>query len=235
MDPIRWVEEAKRRAALKAVAHVRSGHIVGLGSGSTAEYAIKEMGRRVKKEGLSIKGIPSSFRTAEVARRSNVPLTSLDANPVLDVAIDGADQIDPNLNLIKGRGGALTREKIVDSAARLFIVIADETKLVKHLGENEAGVPIEVLPIAARVVMKKIQKLGGKSALRMARGKLVPFRTDNNNFIVDAKFGVIRDPESLETKIKSIPGVIETGLFIGMADLAYIGCKRGIKVLRKSQ
>lgn len=231
MHSLRWIEEAKKRAALEAATHVKDGYIVGLGTGSTAEYAIEELGRRIREEGLSIKGVPTSLRTEEVAKRNGIPLTTLDENPIIDVAIDGADQIDWSLNLIKGRGGALTREKIVDSAAREFIVVADERKLVNRLGEGGAVIPVEVLPLAARPVMEKLRELGGEPVLRMADGE--PFKTDNNNFIVDVKFGAIENIKDLNARMKSIPGVIETGLFIDMADIAYIGCRDGVRILKR--
>jgi len=224
---VSWREEAKRRAALEAVKHVEDDFIVGLGSGSTAAIVIKEIGRRMVQEGLQILGVPSSSQAMGVAVRSGVPLTTLNENPILDLAIDGADQIDNLLNLIKGGGGALTREKIVASAAKQFIVVADETKLVGKLGTG-CRVPVEVLPFALAPALADIKELGGKPFLRESKGKVGAVVTDNGNYIVDVDFGVITGAQELNRQLKLIPGVIETGLFIGMADIVYLGKADGI-------
>jgi ribose 5-phosphate isomerase A len=229
---VSWREEAKRRAALEAVKHVEDGFIVGLGSGSTAAIVIKEIGRRMVQEGLQILGVPSSSQAMRVAVRSGVPLTTLDENPILDLAIDGADQIDKLLNLIKGGGGALTREKIVASAAKQFIVVADETKLVEKLGTG-CRVPVEVLPFALAPALADIEELGGKPFLRESKGKVGAVVTDNGNYIVDVDFGVITDAQELNRQLKLIPGLIETGIFIGMADIVYLGKAEGIDKLGK--
>jgi ribose 5-phosphate isomerase A len=229
---VSWREEAKRRAALEAVKHIEDDFIVGLGSGSTAAIVIKEIGRRMVQEGLQILGVPSSSQAMRVAVRSGVPLTTLDENPILDLAIDGADQIDNLLNLIKGGGGALTREKIVASAAKQFIVVADETKLVEKLGTG-CRVPVEVLPFALAPALADIEELGGKPFLRESKGKVGAVVTDNGNYIVDVDFGVITDAQELNRQLKLIPGVIETGLFIGMADIVYLGKADGIDKLGK--
>lgn len=229
-----WREEAKRKAALRAVEHIKDGYVIGLGSGSTAEYAIKELGRRVSEEELDVLGVPTSYQAMKLAVECRIPLTNLDEYPQLDIAIDGADQINYDLDLIKGHGGAMTREKIVDSSAKQFIVVADETKLVQKLGAKRP-IPVEVLPFAASSVMRKIREIGGKLTTRQGSGKIGPVITDNGNFIIDLNFGVIDDPLKLELSLKMIPGIIETGLFIGMANLVYLGCKTGdIKVLKKS-
>ena len=227
-----WREEAKKRAALEAVKHIEDGFVVGLGSGSTAAYVIKEIGRQILKEGLRVKGVPSSSQAMIVAVRSCVPLTTLDEYPILDLAIDGADRIDQKLDLIKGGGGALTREKIVASAAKQFVVVADETKLVEKLGAN-CRVPVEVLPFALATATANIKELGGKPLLREGKGKVGAVVTDNGNYIVDVDFGPIGDAEELNRRLKLIPGVIETGLFIGMADLVYLGKADGIMRLEK--
>ncbi len=229
---VSWREEAKRRAALEAVKHIEDGFIVGLGSGSTAAIVIKEIGRRMVQEGLQILGVPSSSQAMMVGVRSGVPLTTLDENPILDVAIDGADQIDNLLNLIKGGGGALTREKIVASAAKQFIVVADETKLVEKLGTG-CRVPVEVLPFALAPALAEIEELGGKPFLRESKGKVGAVVTDNGNYIVDVDFGVITDAQELNRQLKLITGVIGTGLFIGMADIVYLGKADGIVKLEK--
>jgi ribose 5-phosphate isomerase A len=232
-ENVAWREEAKRRAALEAVKHVKDDFIIGLGSGSTAAYVIQEIGKKIRQEGLRILGVPTSHQAMMLAVHYGVPLTTLDEHPEPDLAIDGADQIDKELNLIKGGGGALTREKIVASAAKQFIVVADETKLVEKLGTNHP-VPVEVLPFALPTVMTEIRKLGGKPVLREGKGKVGPVVTDNGNFIVDADFGPIGVLKELGLQLKLISGVIETGLFVGVADVVYLGKQDGVlKLVRK--
>ena len=226
-----WREDAKRRVALEAVKRVRDGSVIGLGSGSTVAYAIRELGRRVREENLRILGVPSSYKTFLLAVECGVPLTTLNEHPLLDLDIDGADQIDGELNLIKGMGGALTREKIVAAASKRLIVIADETKLASSLGEGQL-LPIEVLPFALPLVADRIRRIGGKPKLRERKDSSGPYVTDNGNFILDVDFGVIEDPKDLESRIKRIPGVIETGLFIEMTDEALIGTRSGVKILK---
>ncbi|MEM3700624.1 MAG: ribose 5-phosphate isomerase A [Candidatus Bathyarchaeia archaeon] len=227
------VEQAKKRAALEAVKHVEDGFVVGLGSGSTAAYAIKEIGDRIKREKLRVLGIPTSYQAFMLAIKCGIPITTLEEHPTIDLTIDGADQIDQKLNLIKGMGGALTREKIVAFASKKFIVVADESKKVKILGENNHPVPIEVLPFAVPVLIKKIKEQGGKINLRESVGKVGPLITDNGNFIIDADLGLIRDPEKLEHKLKRLPGVIETGLFIKMVDVVYLGTSTMVEKIEK--
>lgn len=222
-----WVEEAKRRAAVEAVKNIRDGFIIGLGSGSTVAYAVEEIGRRIKEEGLRVLGVPSSYQSLLLAARFGIPTTTLYEHSVIDLTIDGADQIDQNLNLIKGMGGALTREKVIAAASRRLIIVADERKLTDKLGKGQF-LPIEVLPFAEPLVAAKIEEIGGKPFLRESK-KNTPFITDNGNFILDVDFGTIDDPLSLERRLKMIPGVVETGLFIGMAQLAYIGTRTAVK------
>jgi len=230
---VAWREEAKRKVALEAVKHVKDGFIIGLGSGNTAAYVIQEIGEKIQHEGLQILGVPTSHQAMIVAVRYGVPLTTLDEHSEPDLAIDGADQVDRELNLIKGGGGALTREKIVASAAKQFVVVADETKLVERLGTNHP-VPVEVLPFALPTVVAKMRELGGKPVLREGKGKVGPVVTDNGNFVVDADFGLIRAPKELDLQLKSIPGVIETGLFVGIADVVYLGKPDGVlRLVRK--
>ena len=218
-----WVEKAKKNAALEAVKHVKDDFVIGLGSGSTVAYAIEEIGNRTKREGLRVLGVPTSYQAFMSAVEREIPITTLEEHPVLDLTIDGADQIDEELNLIKGMGGALTREKIVANASKELIIVADENKKVKVLGENNHPVPIEVIPFAAKPVMRKIKEMGGTPVLRESRGKVGPVITDNGNVIIDADFGLLQNPAELELKLKSIPGIVETGLFIKMADVVYIG------------
>lgn len=229
-----WIETAKKNAAIEAVKHVNDGFVIGLGSGSTAAYAIEEIGSRVKREGLHVLGVPTSYQAFMLAVKNKIPITTLEEHTTLDLTIDGADQIDEELNLIKGMGGALAREKIVASASKKLIIIADETKKVKILGENNHPVPIEVLPFAASLVIHRIEKNGGRPAIREAIRKVGPVITDNGNLIIDAIFGPIRKPLELETQIKALPGVVETGLFVGMANIVYVGKTSGVEKREKT-
>ncbi len=230
-----WIEKAKKNAALRAVEHVKDGFIVGLGSGSTAAYAIEEIGNRVKREGLHVLGVPTSYQAFMLAVKHGIPITTLEEHPTIDVTIDGADQIDEELNLIKGMGGALTREKIVATASKKLVIVADESKKVKILGENNHPVPIEVLPIAAPIVMGKIRKIGGNPTLREGIKKVGPVITDNGNAIIDVNFGLIHKPEELEHELKLLTGVVETGLFVKMANLVYLGKSSGVERLVKKK
>jgi len=229
---VSWREEAKKKAAVEAAKLVQDGSVVGLGSGSTVAYAIQEIGRRIREEGLKVLGIPTSYQASMLAVENGIPLTTLNEHPKPDLAIDGADQIDPQLNLIKGMGGALTQEKVVGSAARRLVIVADETKMVEKLGTNQP-VPVETLSFALTPVMLKIQEMGGKPLLREGKGKVGPVVTDNGNFILDVDFGPITEPKELNLKLKSIPGVIETGLFIGLADTVYVGTPTTVRRLRR--
>jgi ribose 5-phosphate isomerase A len=226
-----WVEEEKKNAAKEAVRHVEDNFIVGLGSGTTAAYAIEELGRRTKEEGLQILGIPTSYQAFMLAVKHAISVTTLEEHPTVDLTIDGADQIDNELNLIKGMGGALAREKIVAFASKKLIIIADENKKVKVLGQNNHPVPTEALPFAASLVMHKMQEMGGHPVLREGKAKVGPVITDNGNIIIDTNFGPIQKPDELEHKLKCISGVVETGLFIKMADIVYVGKRSGLEKL----
>jgi ribose 5-phosphate isomerase A len=231
-EKVSWREEAKKRVALEAVKHLEDGFVVGLGSGSTAAYVIQEIGRLMRQDGLRVLGVPSSSQALLLAVRSGVPLTTLDEHPTLDLAIDGADEVDKKLDMIKGGGGALTREKIVASAAKQVVIVADEAKLVEKLGTS-FRVPVEVLPFGLATVTAGIKELGGKPLLREGKGKVGAVVTDNGNYIVDVDFGAIADAKELNQRLKLIPGVIETGLFIGIADIVYLGKPDGIIRLEK--
>jgi ribose 5-phosphate isomerase A len=228
-----WIEQAKRNAALEAVKYVQDGFVVGLGSGSTAAYAIKEIGNKIKREKIRVLGVPTSYQAFMLAVQCGIPTTTLEENPTLDLTIDGADQIDLELNLIKGMGGALTREKIVASASKKLVIVADESKKVKVLGENNHPVPIEVVPFAVPLVTRKISEIDGKPTVRESAGKLGPVITDNGNILIDANFGIIHNPAELENKLKMIPGVVETGIFVKMVDIAYIGKHSGVEKLSR--
>jgi ribose 5-phosphate isomerase A len=227
------VEAAKKNAAYAAVQHVKDGFVVGLGSGSTAAYAVEALGERIKREGLSVLAVPSSYQAFLLAVEHGIAVTTLEEHSVLDMAVDGADQIDPELNLIKGMGAALAREKIVASASKLNIVIADESKKTQMLGENGQVVPIEVLPFAISVVKSRIEAVGGKPSLREGKGKVGPVITDNGNVIVDADFGAIPNASELEMKLRIIPGVVETGLFVDLADMAYVGTASAVETIKR--
>ncbi|MCK5592967.1 ribose 5-phosphate isomerase A [Candidatus Bathyarchaeota archaeon] len=231
-ENVGWREEAKKKASLEAVKHIKDGFTIGLGSGSTVAYAIQEIGKRIQQRKLRILGVPTSHQAMMLAVHCGIPITTLNEHPQLNLTIDGADQIDRQLNLIKGMGGALTREKIVASATKQFVIVADETKLTEKLGAN-CAVPVEVLPFALPTVMLKMQEKGGKPVLREAKGKVGPVVTDNGNFIVDVDFGPINAPKELDSKLKSIPGVIETGLFVEMADVVYVGMPTTVERLER--
>jgi ribose 5-phosphate isomerase A len=217
------VESHKRAAAERALELVRPGMIVGLGTGSTARYFIDGLGRRVR-EGLTVKAVVTSVESRTLAEAAGIPIVErIDGG--LDLAVDGADEIDPAVNCIKGRGGALLREKIVAHASRRFVLVADESKLVGRLGRG--AVPVEILPFLWEATSRSIESLGGRPELRRAAGE--PFRTDNGNLILDTSFGVV--DAGLGLALHGIPGVIEHGLFFGMAKAAIIGAPAGIRVM----
>ncbi len=230
LDPIQL---QKQNAALEAIKHVKDGFIVGLGSGSTAAFAIEALGERIKTENLRIMGIPTSYQAFLLAVECKIPITTLDEHPVIDVTIDGADQLTPELNLIKGGGAALAREKIVASATKLNVIIADQQKKVQLLGENNQFVPVEVLPFALPIVKETIVAMGGKPVVREGKGKLGPTITDNGNAVIDAYFGEIVNPAELALKMKMVPGVVESGFFIGLTDIAYIGTSSTVEKIQK--
>jgi ribose 5-phosphate isomerase A len=225
------IEELKRKAAYAAVRHVKNRYVVGLGSGSTAACAIEALGERIKREHLSLLGVPTSYQAFLLAVKHGIAVTTLEEHNVIDLTIDGADQIDSKMNLIKGMGAALAREKIVASVSKRNVIIADESKKVKNLGENGHPVPVEVLPFAIAVVKRRIESFGGTPILREGKGKVGPVVTDNGNVIIDAFFGVINNAAKLDAKLKMIPGVVETGLFIGLANTAYIGTPSKVEKL----
>jgi ribose 5-phosphate isomerase A len=221
----------KRKAAEAALKEVKNSQVLGLGTGSTVAIFIELLGEKIRKEGWNVLGVPTSYQSAYLATENGIQLTTLDEHPVLDLAVDGADELDRRLNLIKGGGAALTKEKIVDSSAKRFVVIADGQKLVEKLG-IKTSVPIEVLPVARKTVAKRISVLGGKPKLRDGGNrKDGPLITDNGNFIIDADFGAIDDPQALEFVLKRIPGVVEAGLFINLAHTAYLGTDKGVRRL----
>ncbi len=212
-------DHEKQLAARAAVELVEPGSVVGLGSGSTASYAVRFLGERVR-DGLKIVGIPTSQKTAELAHQLGIPLATLEEHAHIDIDIDGADEIDPQLNLIKGGGGAFLREKIIASVSRRFIVIADSAKQVTRLGKFP--LPVEVVPFAQDLITNRVAALGAQVSLRRYSDSN-PYITDEGHHILDCTFGEISDPPALAQKLRAIPGVVEHGLFIGMAEMALIG------------
>ena len=219
-DPVKLMKQEVGKAAASLV---KSNTIVGLGTGSTTAYTIQFLGDRLKSGELKdIVGIPTSFQAEVLAKQYGIPLTTLDAVDRIDIAIDGADEVDPQKNLIKGGGAAHTREKIVDYLAEQFIVVVDSSKVVHRLGSS-FPVPVEVIPMAIAPVMRAIEALGGKPELRMGVKKAGPVITDQGNMVVDVKFETIDHPGELEKTLNNIPGVLENGIFVNCADLVLIG------------
>ncbi len=224
-------EAAKRRAGERAAEEVEDGFVVGLGTGSTTAHAIRAIGRAVDN-GLTVQGIPTSFQSRQLALEVGIPLTTLDAVDGVDLAIDGADQVVDDSDaeadgaLIKGGGAAHAREKLVDAAADRFVVVADPSKLT---GRLERPVPVEVVPDAHTVVADQIRAFGGEPTLREAGQKDGPVVTDNGNLVLDCAFGSIQDPDGLAGSLSQTPGVLEHGLFVGLADVTYVGRENGVE------
>jgi ribose 5-phosphate isomerase A len=221
-------EREKEIAGRAAAQLVRDGEVVGLGTGSTAYFAVVALGERVKA-GLKIIGIPTSVQTADLAGRVGIQLTTLDEHPEIDITIDGADEVDPQLRLIKGGGGALTREKVIASASKKMVVVADSSKVVMVLGKFP--LPVEVIAFARTVVERKIVALGGSPKLRL-KPDGSPFLTDNGNQILDCSFGKIDDPPGLAQMLSDTPGIVEHGLFIGLAKVALVGRGERVEEIR---
>ncbi len=217
------VKQMKQAVAKAAADRVQSGMVVGLGTGSTTAFVIEFLGDRLRNGELSdIRGVPTSFQASVLAKQYGIPLVTLDDVTKIDVAIDGADEVDPAKNLIKGGGAAHTREKIVDSLADQFLVVVDSSKLVERLGST-FPVPVEVLPLALSPVSRALTALGGKPELRMGVKKDGPVITDQGNFVLDVTFAEIADAAALEKTINNIPGVLENGLFVNVADVVLVG------------
>ena len=223
------IEKGKKNAAIKAVEeNIKAGMVLGIGSGSTVIYAVEKIAELNEESNLNLKCIPTSFQSYQLIVENGLTLASLDQYPELDLDIDGADEIDKNLNLIKGGGGCLVQEKIIASNSKKLVIIADFRKTSENLGEKwKKGIPIEVIPISYVPIMKKLEKLGGTPVLRMAQAKAGPLISDNGNFIIDVNFGEIMNPGELNLNILIIPGVVDTGLFVGMTSKAYIGLEDG--------
>jgi ribose 5-phosphate isomerase A len=226
------IQEFKKQAAKEAVTFLKSGMIVGLGTGSTATIAIKIISQLLQAEALDdILGIPSSVKTARLAQELGIPLTSLEEHPEIDVTIDGADEVDPELNLIKGGGGALLKEKILAQASKQVIIVVDESKLSPKLGTKWA-LPVEVLPFAWKTEAYFLESLGAAAAIRKLSDETL-YKTDQGNLIIDANFGEIQQPDALAQKLQERAGIIEHGLFIGLASMVISSGKSGIQKLTK--
>jgi ribose 5-phosphate isomerase A len=222
-------QNEKKNAALAAVKHVKSGMTLGLGTGSTAYFAIEAIGEQWQAGHLKdIRAIPTSEATATQARGYGIPLIELADVDRIDLTIDGADEFDPQLRLIKGGGGALFREKLVAFASETLLIISDASKEVAQLGAFP--LPVEVLPKATRLVMRVLNERGYAPSLR-TRDKGEPYRTDNQNYIIDCALGNIPDPEQLDTELQLVPGIVETGLFLGLATQVIVGVGDGVKVM----
>ncbi len=203
--------------------------VVGLGTGSTVHHTIVELARRVRVDGLDITGIPTSLASERLAREGGIPLTTLDDQPRVDITIDGADEFDPQLNLIKGGGGALTREKIVAHASKRMIVVADETKRVATLGSTFA-LPVEVIDLGKTPIRNMLESEGAEVTLRRSGGAV--FLTDNGHPILDARFASIPDPVALEQQLDRYPGVVSCGLFVGLCDEVVLAGAAGVERIR---
>jgi ribose 5-phosphate isomerase A len=223
--------KTKKAAAEKAVKYIEDGMTIGLGTGSTAYWAIQLIGKRVR-EGLHVKAIATSKHSETLARELGIPIISFADTDQLDITIDGADETDHSLNLIKGGGGALLREKIVAAVSKFYIIIADESKLVKTLGAYP--LPVEIVQFGYEVTLSHLKKLGCTPKTRSVDGKFLV--TDNGNFIADCEFGSIENAEELNHQINAIPGVVDNGLFINMADIVILGGKDGsLKEIKKAE
>ena len=225
--------DLKRIAGEEAAKDVRTGSVVGLGTGSTVEWTVKALGRRIVEEGLDIVGVPTSVRTEALARELGIPLTTLDENPRLDVTIDGADEVDPFFDLVKGGGGALTREKVVARASAREVIVVDKSKLVRRLGDA-FPLPVEVLPLAVTTARMEIETLGAEVRRRMSPGGAHPYVTDNGLAILDCRFpGGIAKKAETERDINLIPGVLENGLFLGLCQEVIVGTPEGARRLTR--
>ncbi len=224
--------DLKEMAARDAVKYVEDGMVVGLGSGSTANKAIQLIGQKVKEEGIEIIGIPTSTASDLLGRAVGIRIGELDDHPQVDLTIDGADEVDSSLNLVKGLGGALVREKIVAASSRVEMIVIDDSKMVDHLCQK-APLPVEIIKYSSKSTMRKLAALGCVPELRMAEDE--PFISDNLNYIVHCKFERIDDPRAMETEIGMIPGVVDSGLFIGLASKVIVASSEGVRILERAE
>jgi ribose 5-phosphate isomerase A len=224
-------DELKQKAAVFAVGFVESGMVVGLGTGSTTQFALEHLGEQIRSGRLrDIVGIPSSLRTEKTARALGIPLTDFEAHPLIDVTIDGADEVDPDLNLIKGGGGALLREKVLAQATRRNIIIVDESKLAPRLGTKWA-LPVEVVPFARPAEERFIASMGAAVTLRSKDGR--PVATDQGNLLLDAAFGPMENPAAIAEQLNGRAGIVEHGLFLGLARDVIVAGRGGIRHLTR--
>jgi len=224
-------ENQKKIAAEKATESVKSGMVVGLGTGSTVYYALLKLGDRVR-EGLDIVGIPTSDGTERIAVAQHIPLTTLAAHPTIDLTIDGADEVDLHLNLIKGGGAALVREKIIANASKELLIVVDESKVSRVLGTN-FPLPVEIVRFGWEVTQTEVNRICGTSTLRLAlaHDRDQPLITDNGNYILDCYFDGIPAPDQIELQLNNIPGVVENGIFVSRTDKIIIGTPSGIRYM----
>lgn len=220
-------EQLKKIAAEKATEEVRDGMVVGLGTGSTVYYALLKLGAMVR-EGLNIVGIPTSDGTEKIAEEQNIPLSTLSVHPTIELTIDGADEVDAHLNLIKGGGAALVREKIIANASKRILIVVDESKVSRVIGTSFA-LPVEIVRFGWEATQREVDKICGKSDIR--GGIEDPLITDNGNYILDCHFDGIPEPKTVELQLNNIPGVVENGIFVDRADKVIIGTASGIKYM----
>lgn len=218
----------KQVAAQEAASRIKDGMVIGIGSGSTVNEMLRFLAKRIEAEGIRVSGIPSSLKTERLAKELEIPLTTFAVHQKVDIAIDGTDEVDSNLYLIKGGGGSLVREKMVDMVADKFIVIADQSKMVKQLGN--VAVPVEIVPYGWQATEKRLEQIGCQTNLRYRNGEI--FVSDNQNYIIDCKFTEIKEPARLHESIKRLVGVVETGIFTDMVHETIIVDQGNISVLK---
>ncbi|MDH3365622.1 MAG: ribose 5-phosphate isomerase A [Thermoplasmata archaeon] len=224
--------DRKEIAAREAVKYVEDGMVVGLGSGSTASIAIRLIGQKIRDDGIDVVGIPTSTASDLLGRAVGIRIGELDDHREVDITIDGADEVDPRLNLVKGLGGALVWEKIVASSTRVEMIVVDDSKMVEYLCQK-APLPVEVVRYSHRTTARRLAVLDCEPVLRTTEdGK--PFVTDNGNHIVDCKFAGIDDPRSMESEINDTPGVVENGLFVGLASKVIVASDKGIRIFERA-
>jgi ribose 5-phosphate isomerase A len=224
------LERMKQLACQRAAQEVQDGMVLGLGTGSTVYYFLQELGRMVR-EGIHVTGVPTSIRTAELATQLAIPLTTLDDQSHLDLAVDGADEVDANLNLVKGAGGALLREKIIAASADRFVVVVDDGKVVTQLGERYP-LPVEVVPFGHNPAIRALEGLGARVTLRRGTDGQT-WVSDNGNYILDCHFGPMPDPVALQKELLAIPAVVDSGLFLNMTEMAIVGQADGVRLLQR--
>lgn len=230
-----WVDKARLNAAAQAIREVKNGSTIGLGSGSTVLKALELAAEKIRKENLDVSFVPTSYQMEIAAKKLGLKTVQLEEDRELEVALDGADQVQwRSLDMVKGGGAALLREKVVDSSAKRLVVVIDEKKIAKTLGGDQP-IPVEIIPFGYHATLAKIRRVSEKAVFRETAGKVGPVVTDNGNLLVDAYFRNLRRPDIVHERLKKIPGVVETGLFLEMCDVAYVGRKDGrVDILRRS-